>query len=102
MWEVVCLQQDVSEGEAKSFFVQDKRLCIINDGSNFYAIDDLCTHGVAYLSEGFCDTSDCVVECPLHGGLFDYRDGSPQGCPAEKPVNSYNIILEDGKVMVKL
>jgi len=65
-------------------------------------LDDLCNHGQAFLSEGFCDTEDCVIECPLHGGLFDYRDGSPQGDPVEKPQRNYPVRLEGGRLVVQL
>lgn len=101
-WTELCPVDAVAEGEAKAFFLGEKRLCAVNDGATYFVVDDLCSHGVAYLSEGYCDTDECQLECPLHGGLFDYRDGSPQGDPAEKPVRSYPIRIEDGRVMVQL
>ncbi|MFB9947969.1 non-heme iron oxygenase ferredoxin subunit [Rhizobium puerariae] len=102
IWTDLCGIDEVGEGEAKAFLIGPKRLCAVNDGQNFFVVDDLCTHGVAYLSEGYCDTEECVLECPLHGGLFDYRDGSAQGDPAEKPVRSYAVLVEGNRVKVKL
>lgn len=101
-WIELCPVDAVPEGEAKAFVVGPHRLCAVNDGSAYHVVDDLCTHGMAYLSEGYCDVEECVLECPLHGGLFSYRDGSPQGDPAEKPVRSYPTQIEAGVVKVKL
>lgn len=101
-WTELCAVDAVPEGEARKFSVGDKRLCAVNDGTTYFVVDDLCTHGTAYLSDGYCDIDECVLECPLHGGLFDYRDGSPQGDPAEKPVHSYAVRIDNGTVMVRL
>ena len=101
-WVELCPTDAVDEGTHKAFFVGDKRLCAVNDKGNYHVVDDLCTHGVAYLSDGYCDTDDCVLECPLHGGLFSYHDGCPKGDPAEKPVRRYETRIVDGVVMVAL
>ncbi len=101
-WTKLCAVDHVPEGEHRAIFIADKRLCAVNDGSTYFVVDDLCTHGVAYLSDGYCDTDDMVVECPLHGGLFCYRSGDPQGKPAEKPVRNYEVRIVDGDVMVQL
>ena len=101
-WVAVCRTDEVAAEEAGSFEVADRRLCVINDGENWFAIDDLCNHGQAFLSEGYCDVEDCVIECPLHGGLFDYRDGSPKGPPVDKPMRTYAVRIEGDQVMVQL
>lgn len=101
-WTDLCALDDLAEGEARGFAPAGRRICAVRDADGVFVVDDLCTHGVAYLSEGYCDTSDCVLECPLHGGLFSYRDGSPQGDPAEKPVRTYPVRVHDGIVQVQL
>lgn len=40
---------------------------------NYYALEDVCPHAYALLSQGFVD--DGKVECPLHEALFDVRTG---------------------------
>lgn len=101
-WIKLCDVTEVAEGEAKAFTVGGKRLCTVFDGERVFALDDLCNHGQAYLSDGYCDIEDGVVECPLHGGLFNYRDGSPQGDPVDKPNRSYATRIENDQVMVEL
>ncbi len=101
-WSTLCNEADLPDGEARAFEIDGARLCLVNDAGEFFCVDDLCTHGRAFLSEGYCDTEDCVVECPLHGGLFDYKTGEAAGDPAEKPVKTYPVRIEDGQVQVQL
>ncbi|EAQ02375.1 probable ferredoxin subunit of a ring-hydroxylating dioxygenaseoxidoreductase protein [Pseudooceanicola batsensis HTCC2597] len=101
-WTTLCGADDLPDGEARAFEIGEARLCLVNDAGSFFCVDDLCTHGRAFLSEGYCDTEDCVLECPLHGGLFDYKSGEACGDPAEKPVRTYPVRIEDGQVQVRL
>ncbi|HEY0297336.1 MAG TPA: non-heme iron oxygenase ferredoxin subunit [Bordetella sp.] len=101
-WSDVCQAGEVDEGDAKAFHVNGKRLCVVNDGKGYYALDDVCTHGMAFLSDGFCDPEEGVIECPLHGGLFSYCDGSVKGAPAERPTRVYPILVENDVVKVRL
>ena len=101
-WRPLCDVDAVEPGTHKVFHLGGRRLCAINDGGVYHVLDDQCTHGVAYLSEGYLDTDEAVVECPLHGGLFCYRDGSPKGDPAEKPVRSHPTRIEGRMVSVGL
>lgn len=101
-WRVLCAEGDIAQDAPKGFEIGDRRLCAVFDGTDYFVLDDICSHGHAFLSEGYCDTEDCVVECPLHGGLFDYRDGSPQGDPVEKPQRVYPVRIVDGRVEVHL
>jgi len=101
-WSALCAESDLPDGEARAFEINGSRICLVHDGGSFFCIDDLCTHGRAFLSDGYCDTEDCVLECPLHGGLFDYRTGEACGDPAEKAVRSYPVRIESGQVLVQL
>lgn len=101
-WSTLCGEGDLPDGEARAFEIDGTRLCLVNDTGMFYCVDDLCTHGRAFLSEGYCDTEDCVLECPLHGGLFNYTNGEAAGDPVEKPVKTYPVRVESGKVQVQL
>lgn len=65
-----------------------------------FATDDLCTHGAARLSEGYLDGH--LIECPLHQGLFDVRDGSPAGAPCVVPVKSFPVRVEGGDILIGL
>ena len=65
---------DIMQNASKVFNIDDKEIALINCEGKFYAIDDLCSHAEASLSEG--EVYDCKVECPLHGAEFDLNTGA--------------------------
>lgn len=71
---------------------------IRTDDGEFYAIDDLCTHGEVSLSEGEVD--GCFVECWAHGSRFDVRTGEPDELPAIVPVKTYPVRVDGDNVLV--
>jgi len=67
-------------------------IAIFNDGGEFFALDDTCSHEEASLSEGWIDNG--VIECPLHAGKFCLRDGTVQSMPATEDVACHRIIVD--------
>jgi nitrite reductase/ring-hydroxylating ferredoxin subunit len=100
-WHDIGAVDAVPDGEARAFEVAGERLCVVRHGECFFALADLCTHGHAFLSEGYCDVDEGVIECPLHGGLFDLRTGEPKGAPAEKDAPVYQVKVSDGHLFVQ-
>jgi naphthalene 1,2-dioxygenase ferredoxin component len=80
--------------------VAGRDLAIYTVGSAVYATDNVCTHGQARLCDGFLDGHE--IECPLHQGKFDVRDGRPLCEPVTEAVRSYPVKIEDGRVLVRL
>ena len=65
-----------------------------------YATDNLCTHGHARLCDGFLDGHE--IECPLHQGKFDVRNGQPTCAPVTEALRSYPVKIEGGRVFLQL
>ncbi|HEX9498731.1 MAG TPA: Rieske 2Fe-2S domain-containing protein, partial [Mycobacterium sp.] len=63
-----------------------------------FAISDLCSHEEIELSDGELDGED--VECPAHGSRFNVRTGEVSGLPAEDPVATYRVTIEDEKIII--
>lgn len=63
-----------------------------------YATDNVCTHGHARLCDGFLDGHE--IECPLHQGKFDVRDGRPTCAPVTDPLRCYPVRIEGGRVFL--
>ena len=80
--------------------VAGHRLAVYRIEGELYVIGDRCSHQEASLAEG--ELFDYDVECPRHGSEFDVRTGRPGSLPATRPVPSYQVREEDGKVMVQL
>ena len=67
-----------------------------------YAIEDRCSHDDGPLAEGEFDTGSCTVECPRHGSLFDLRTGRPRSLPAYRPVETFEVRVDDDEVKLEL
>jgi 3-phenylpropionate/trans-cinnamate dioxygenase ferredoxin subunit len=86
----------------RAFVVGERRVLVAHIDDNWYAVDDVCSHEYAELSEGWLEPEDCTVECPLHGSRFDLRTGQPLSLPAYAPIAVYPVELRDDDVYVEL
>ena len=90
----------IPEGSAMKVIVDGTPLALVHTEGQIFAVSDVCTHAEVSLSEG--DVDGCEIECWLHGARFDLRTGKPSGPPATKPLNTYDVKLEGGSVLVRL
>ena len=65
-----------------------------------YATDNVCTHGAGSLCEGWLEGFE--IECPLHQGRFDVRDGRALCAPAIEAIRVYPAKVEAGRVLLDL
>ena len=91
---------DIIQNTSKVFNIDDKEIALFNCEGKFYAIDELCSHAEASLSEG--EVYDCKVECPLHGAEFDLTTGEAVTLPATKPVKTYPVSIEAGYLFLEI
>ena len=99
-WIYAAELADVQSREVLPVSTDGHDLALYSVEGTVYATANLCTHGSAWLSEGFL--IDGEIECPLHQGRFDVKTGLPTCEPACDPVRSYPIRIEDGRVYVEL
>jgi 3-phenylpropionate/trans-cinnamate dioxygenase ferredoxin subunit len=95
----VAITADLPPGEAMAFEIEGVRIAVFNVGGTYYAIDDVCTHAGASLSEGCVEGS--VVRCPRHDAEFDLRTGEPLTPPADSPVRTYPVFIEGDDIKVQ-
>lgn len=98
----LCSQNDLVSGEVKRFEVGSCQIALARIEDDFFAIDDICSHGYFSLSEGELDEFDCTLECPKHGSLFNLRTGEPETLPATVPVAVYPVRIQDNEIQVEL
>ena len=91
---------NIAEGCAKCVEVEGRDIAIFNLGGTFYAIDDLCTHEDASLSEGEIDGDE--VECPWHAARFNIKTGEVLSAPAYEDVSTYKVRLNGEDVEVEI
>jgi 3-phenylpropionate/trans-cinnamate dioxygenase ferredoxin component len=93
---------DLPENSVSAFEYAGQRIAIYRVGTSIYATTDICSHEYAELSEGYLDTDDCTIECPLHGSRFDIRTGAVLSLPAYEPIAAYPMRVEGQDVLVEL
>jgi 3-phenylpropionate/trans-cinnamate dioxygenase ferredoxin subunit len=98
----VCPVAELPPGERKIVTWEDLEIGVFNCDGSLYAIEDRCSHDDGPLAEGPFDTSDCSVECPRHGSLFDLRTGKPKTLPAYQPVDTFPVLVEDGLIKLEV
>ena len=91
---------DLKPGEMTYVEVDDVPICLINLDGEYHALNDVCTHQEASLSDGTIDGDE--IECPLHGGVFDIRTGAPVAFPVVVPVEKYRVRVVDDEVQVSV
>ncbi|MGJ7916167.1 non-heme iron oxygenase ferredoxin subunit [Massilia sp. LXY-6] len=99
-WTDVSAFDDVPEEDVLGVETAGKDVALYNVEGQVYATDNICTHGHARLCDGFLEGFE--IECPLHQGKFDIRDGRPTCQPVTEAVRSYPVKIENGRVFVDL
>lgn len=99
-WIKACTIDQVQEGQLFGFHSNDKKILLANQKGKIFATDLICTHAEADLSNGFL--SDEGIRCPLHLSVFNLQDGNPQNPPAEKPLKTYNVKIQQNEVYVEV
>ena len=87
-------------GSVKLVTVGRTSIGVYNCGGELFALEDRCSHDDGPLCEGEWEEDTCRVICPRHGSAFDLRTGRPLSLPAFEPVETYDVVVRDGEVMV--
>ena len=98
----VCALDDLAPGTARKFDVGGRPVAVVRIGDDVYAIGDTCSHAEVSLSEGEVYADTCEIECIKHGSTFDLKTGEPLTLPATQPVPVYDVVVEDGQVVVSV
>ena len=99
-WITVCQVEEVEEFMPKAVTVDDIKIGIFQLDSQYFAIENVCPHAYALLTEGFIE--DGTLECPLHEAIFNIATGTLESGPGCRNLCTYPIKIEDGHVLVSL
>jgi len=80
------------------FDYNNKELLIAKVQDEICATDGICTHQYANLTSGFLTEKERTVTCPLHLSVFKLEHGIPQNPPAELPLKTYEVKIENNGV----
>lgn len=95
----VAVESDVPEGGLVEVFVSGQPVVLCRVRDRIYACSAECTHDEeSDLSQGTLNGYD--LRCPEHGCEFDIRSGRILNPPAEDPLPTYEVRVENGHILV--
>ena len=90
---------EIAPGQAKATAVNGRMVAVFNEGGVLKAIDDMCPHMGASLSEGHFEKGE--VLCPWHAWRFSLDDGSWLDSDSKKVrCGSYPVRVIDDEICV--
>ncbi|TFH25539.1 MAG: non-heme iron oxygenase ferredoxin subunit [Myxococcales bacterium] len=92
--------RSLGPGQSKEIRAGGHDILLCNAGGSYYALENRCSHASAPLTGGRIE--NCILECPLHGGKLDVRDGSPVALPIRKPVCTFEVQMIEGQAEIAL
>jgi nitrite reductase/ring-hydroxylating ferredoxin subunit len=100
-----CLVSELPPGRMVSVEIIGHSILVANVDGTYYAMDGICSHGLADLSRGRLD--GLTVECYRHFARYDLRTGrviqGPQGAEGRaNDLRTYPVSMVNGCVTVDL
>ena len=99
-WIDAAAADEVPADDVVGLLVAGRDLAFYKVEDEIFATDNICTHGHARLCDGFLDGHE--IECPLHQGKFDVRNGQPTCAPVTEALRSYPVRIEGSRVFVQI
>ena len=93
---------DLADGEPVRVRIKETDIALVRLGPRVFGISNICTHALAYLSDGYVDTDDASIECPLHQARFDLETGRRLSGPRCDGLQVFPVKVEDGTVYVEV
>lgn len=97
-WVEAARTDELQPGQMKRMEAGGRKLLLCNAEGEYFCIDEMCSH------EDYSLWFGCIkgksIKCSLHGSYFDLASGKPLTEPADCPVKTYPVKVEDGRVWV--
>ena len=89
----------IPPGSGQAFTIAGRRIALFNVDGKIHAMDDVCPHAGAPLSEG--RLNGCVITCPWHGWSFDVTTGRMPGMDQDCQA-VHSVIINGDQVEVEV
>lgn len=102
----LCKVDDISDPGSKGFYLEktNERFFLVKKDNQFYAYSNHCPHTGAPLEwkpDQFLDLEKRLIQCALHGALFDMQNGKClRGPCAGQSLVSIEVKVSGGKVFL--
>ncbi len=92
-WELIATNEEIEGKERLSVIVDDTPALLIQLGSFWYVVEDLCTHDGQPLTDG--EIVEGEIKCPRHGARFDIKTGIAKCMPATQPIRIFEVSVRE-------
>jgi len=100
-WQTICRIGELDDGASRAVEVAGRLVAVFRQGDRYFAIDDVCPHMGASLSEGYVE--DGIVTCSWHAWRFSVKDGAWLDNPRSKIANpSYPVRVVGDEIQVEI
>lgn len=99
-WQDVASRDQLDPDFPLGVEVNGQKLGIYVLGDQLHALEDVCPHAFALLSQGFQE--DGQIECPLHAARFDIATGKCLSEIGQRDIHCYPVRVQDGRVAIQI
>ncbi len=92
----VARAEEIAPGKFIRVEVEQRPYIIARVEDRYYAVEDNCSHEDYPLSYGCLDGAR--IKCSLHGSRFSLETGEPEDEPADEPIRTFRLEVEDGRL----
>ena len=100
VWHDVAARADLDPDFPVGVDVQGRKVGLFLLNDEVHALEDVCPHAYALLSQGFQE--DGQIECPLHAARFDIATGKCLNEIGQRDLAYYPVKIDAGRVCVKI
>lgn len=97
-WIDVAALEDF-KGTVLRIEIRERLLALFRLEDGIYALEDQCSHENSAIAGGPIWSG--TIGCPRHGARFDIRTGKNLSLPAVKPIASFPVKVEDGRIFIQ-
>ncbi|MCG7930477.1 MAG: non-heme iron oxygenase ferredoxin subunit [Candidatus Thiodiazotropha weberae] len=98
-WIKVAATAELPPGSMKRVDIEQYRYLIVNVDGKIYAVDDTCSHEEVSLYLGCIENHN--IKCSLHGSRFCLKTGRPLEEPADEPIGTYPVKINDNQILIQ-
>jgi 3-phenylpropionate/trans-cinnamate dioxygenase ferredoxin subunit len=99
-WQDVGAVDELTEDTPLAANVNGRAIGVYQLDGKYYALEDVCPHAEALLSQGFVEGEE--IECPLHGARFHIPTGKCTREPADRDLACYEVKREGERLLVRI
>ena len=99
-WHDVAARDQLDPDFPTGVQVEGQKIGLFLLGDEVHALEDVCPHAYALLSQGFQE--DGLIECPLHEARFDIASGKCLNEIGQRDLKCYPVKVQDGRVAIQI